>query len=205
MRSKNLQGWSQDVAADTAEALRLASRALELGKDDGNVLWMSAYAIRRFALDMRRAKELAHRSLQLNPNSAIAFAVAGWMEVLTGDSGRGLELLRRAQRLNPRDPRGWYTATVTALAHLVEGRFDDAVSWARQAVEQNPRFAQGQRLLAASFAKLGRRQQAAEVMREVLNMEPQLTLTKLRARMQGMADGVWTKLAEGLRLAGLPE
>ena len=68
-------------------------RALELGKDDGNVLWMAAYAMRRLGQDVPRARELAYRSLVLNPNSAIAMAVAGWMEAELGNSAKALELL----------------------------------------------------------------------------------------------------------------
>ena len=37
-------GQSGETEAETAEGLRLASRAVELGKDDPNVLWMSAFA-----------------------------------------------------------------------------------------------------------------------------------------------------------------
>ena len=83
----SIQGWSHDLNADAKEGLRLAMRALEHGKDDGNVLWMAAYAMRRLGQDVPRARELAYRSLVLNPNSAIAMAVAGWMEAELGNSG----------------------------------------------------------------------------------------------------------------------
>ena len=42
-------------------------------------------------------------------------------------------------------------------------------------------------------------------MREVLNVEPQLTLTKLRARLMFMEEEIWHDYAAALRLAGLPE
>ena len=92
-----------------------------------------------------------------------------------------------------------------AFAHFVEGRFDEAATWAQKALAQNPRYAAGLRILAASLAKLGQRDKAAEAMREVLKLEPQLTLSKLRARSMHYEESVWNKLADGLRLAGLPE
>lgn len=190
---------------EAAEGLRLASRALDLGKDDSNVLWMAAYAIRRFAQDTRRAKELAYRSLLLNPNSAIALAIAGWIEAMTANPEKALELVRRARRLSPRDPRAWFMASAAALAHFAEGRFEDAAAAARETLDQNPRFAQAKRTLAASLAMLGQKEHAAEIVQEVLTMEPQLTLTRLRARLRGMDEGIWNKWAQGLRLAGLPE
>jgi len=202
---RNIQGWAQAPEAEAAEGLRLASLALDLGKDDPNVLWMVAYAIRRFAKDTRRAKELAYRSLLLNSNSAIALAIAGWMEAMTANPEKALELLRRAQRLSPRDPRGWFMASAVALAHFAADRYEDAAAASREALDQNPRFAQAQRMLAASLAMLGRRERAAEIVQEVLKMEPQLTLTRLRARLRGMDERIWSKWAEGLRIAGLPE
>ena len=40
---------------------------------------------------------------------------------------------------------------------------------------------------------------------EVLRMEPQLTLSSLRARTMYAREDVWLKTADGLRLAGMPE
>src|SRR5439155_7985678 len=111
----------------------------ELGKDDANVLWMAAYAVWRIAQDARRVRELANRSLRLNPNSAIALAIMAWTEQTTGNFGKAIELFRRAERLSPRDPRGWLFATGLASAHFYEGHFDEAVSWAEAALVQNPR------------------------------------------------------------------
>jgi TolB-like protein len=200
----SIQGWSH-AAVDAVEGLRLASRALELGKDDGNVLWMAGYAMRRLAQDVHRARELAYRSLVLNPNSAIAMAVAGWMEAELGNSGKALELLGRAQRLSPRDPRGWFIASGMALAHVVDGHFEDAAACARIAVDQNPRSTIALRFLAGSHARLGHKENATKALREMLKIEPHLTLAKLRSRLLGIDEGVWNKVAQGLRLAGLPE
>ena len=201
----SIQGWSHDLNADAKDGLRLAKRALELGKDDGNVLWMAAYAMRRLGQDVPRARELAYRSLVLNPNSAIAMAVAGWMEAELGNSAKALELLRRAQRLSPRDPRGWFIASGMALAHVVDGHFEDAAASARIAADQNPRSTIALRFLAGSLARLGHKEKAASALRDMLEIEPHLTLTKLRERLLGIDERVWSKVAEGLRLAGLPE
>jgi hypothetical protein len=39
----------------------------------------------------------------------------------------------------------------------------------------------------------------------MFKIEPHLTLSKLRSRLLGIDEGVWNKVAQGLRLAGLPE
>jgi len=200
-----VQGWADDPQAETDEGLRVAERAVELARDDSNVLWMAAYAIRELGMDPHRAKDVAYRSLHLNPNSAIALTIAAWIEAPLPNSDQALQLLERAERLSPRDPRGWSMATAAALAYFVEGRYDKAASSAKKALAQNPRFAIALRLLAASLAKMQELDQASEAMKKVLEIEPQLTASKLRARLPFMPQSIWSNLADGLRVAGLPD
>jgi TolB-like protein/tetratricopeptide (TPR) repeat protein len=202
---RSQQGWLKDRALETAEGIRLAARAVELAKNDANVLWMAAYAARQLAMDAQLAKELAYRSLLLNPNSAIALAITGWIEAILANPAKALEHLRRANRLSPRDPKGWFITTGLGMAHFFADEFDEAAAWCKKALAQNPHFALAFRLLAASLAKLGQKDRASEAMRELLKIEPQLTLSNLHARTRFMEESEWIKFSEALRLAGLPE
>jgi TolB-like protein len=200
-----VQGWAQNMTAESIEGARLAARAVEFGQGDGNVLWMSAYVVWHLATDTARAKELADRSLAINPNSAMALTTLAWIETTNANPTKGLELFRRAERLSPRDPRGWFISTGLAAAHFYEGRFDEAALWAQRALNHNPRFAVGLRMLAATLGRQGETDKAAAVMRELLYIEPDLTLTKLRARLMFLNDWCWSRYSDGLRRAGLPE
>ena len=199
------QGWTKAQEADATEGLRLALRAVELGKNDANVLWMAGFVVRVLGADPQRAREFLNRSLQINPNSAIALATAAWNEVMLGNPVRAFELLQRAERLSPRDPRAWYMAAAAAFAHMVAGQYEEAVSCAKRALAHNPRFTRTLRVLAASHARLGRMESAAQVMQEILKIEPHLTLTKLRWRLRHMDEGALNQFSEALRFAGLPE
>jgi TolB-like protein/Tfp pilus assembly protein PilF len=203
---RNIQGWAENPAAEAAEGLALASRAVELGKDDGNVLWMAAYAVWRLAFDARRARELAYRSLRLNPNSAIALAITAWMETHMGEFARAIEMYQRAERLSPRDPRAWLFATGMGMALFFLDRFDEAAYWAEKALADNPRCTIALRTLAGSLAKMGQREQAAIAVQTMLKVEPQLTLSIWRARLKWLDETPWgNRYVEALRLAGLPE
>ena len=92
-----------------------------------------------------------------------------------------------------------------ADAHYVAGQFDQAVFFARKALARNPRSTRTMRILAASLAKAGERQEAADVIRGILALESGLTIAKMRARLNFWPEDLWNKLADGLRLAGLPE
>jgi len=200
-----VQGWAENQELETSKGLQFAERAVEVAKDESNVLWMAAYAIRELGMDPVRAKDIAYRSIHLNPNSAIALTIAAWIEAPLPNPRTALQLLQRAERLSPRDPRAWSMATAQALAHFVEGNYEQSANCAKRALAQNPRFAIALRLLAASLAKTGALDQGAEVMKKVLEIEPQLTATKLRARVPFMPESIWKNLAEGLMLAGMPE
>jgi TolB-like protein/Flp pilus assembly protein TadD len=198
------QGWARDLEGEAAEGLSLAARAIELGSDDANVMWMAARTIWHLSQDAERARELGYRSLQLNPNSAVALAITAWMEVRLGNPAKCIELCARAERLNPRDPRGWLIDTSLGIAHFVERSFDQAAARFERALLRNPRFTIALRDLAATYAMLGKKEKAAAVVQEVLKIEPELTLSKLRARTRIYADD-WHGFAQGLRLAGFPE
>jgi TolB-like protein len=200
-----VQGWAENQELESSKGLRFAERAVELAKDDSNVLWMAAYAIRELGMDPLRAKDVAYRSIHLNPNSAIALTIAAWIEAPLPNPKVALQLLQRAERLSPRDPRGWSMATAQALAHFVEGNYEHAVVSAKKALAQNPRFAIALRLLAASLAKTGALDQAMETMKKILEIEPQLTASRLRARLPFMPQSIWANLEGGLILAGLPK
>jgi len=198
------QGWMKDQG-EARNGLDLASRAVELAKDDANVIWMAAYAILRLQMDQPRARELVRHSLELNRNSAIACALAGVIEANLGNTDEALELLLRAERLSPRDPRGWFIPSKLAWVYFIEGRFEDAISAAKKALNQNPRCALALRFLAASLAGQGRLKDAAQVIREVLRIEPHLTLTKLRARLMFIEDKIWRRYSAALHKGGLPQ
>jgi TolB-like protein/DNA-binding SARP family transcriptional activator/cytochrome c-type biogenesis protein CcmH/NrfG len=203
--TRRFQGWAGDHRAESAEGLRYAARAVELGKDDGEVLWRSANATWHLAMDAARASELIYRALRINPNSSIALTIGGWIELPLGNPEKALELLQRAQRLSPRDPRGWTIAAGLAYAHYQLGKYAEAAALAEKALTENPRFAAALWFLAASLVRLGETQKAAAIVAQVLKMEPTLTISGLRARTMYTREDLWKPLAEDLRRAGMPE
>jgi TolB-like protein len=202
---RRLQGWPQNPEAEAVVGHRLATRAVDLARDDANALWMAAWAIRVLGKDPSRAGELLRLSLQLNPNSVMALTAAAWSESLLGNPTEALQLLDRAERISPRDPRAWLMASARANAHFMGDQYSEAASWARKALARNPRSTRALRILGMSLAILGEMDKAAEVIREVLTIEPGLTISKMRARLDFWTEAAWKKPAEALRLAGLPE
>lgn len=199
------QGWMRDVASETTEGLRLTWRALELGHFDPAVLWMSAFAAFQLGVDPRRALELAYQSVAANSKSAIGLSVAGRLEIYLGRYETGKDLIRRAHRLNPSHPRVWHLAQAMALACLGEAQYEASAVWARKVLAQNPRHTGAMRVLAANLAYLGQTRNAEETLGENLNIEPDLTISKLHARRLFQHESLWRTFSRGLSLAGMPE
>ena len=203
---RRVHSWMQDPDAEAKEGLRLASRAVELGKDDPNVFWMAGYAFFRLRGELTRGRELVRHSLELNPHSGIASAIAAEIETSTGgNTAKALDLVHRGMRLGAGEPRGWFMALKAAWVYFVEGKFDRTISATKRVLDQNPRSPYALRFLSASLAKQGQVNHATDVMRKVQAIEPHLTLTELRTRLPYMEEEIWQNYSAALRVAGLPE
>ncbi len=167
---------------------------------------MAAFAVWSLAGEKREAAcELFRRSVLINPNSAMALTLGGWIETMRGNQRAGRQMIERALLLNPRDPRGWFMSGAMAIAAIIDGNYLEAISWAERALTQNRRFAVALRVLTVALEKVGRHDRAARVLRELLAIEPQLTISGFLARIPVPLVSMAQTYAEALKAAGLPE
>src|SRR5216683_3113067 len=201
-----VNGWISDAANEIAEATRLAQRAVELGKDDAIALGAGGWALAHDARDLGVGAALIDRELLLNSNLAEAWAYGGWVKNWLGEPEVAIERFARAMRLNPLDPRMSAIRSGTAHAHFFLGRYDEAVSWAAMALQDNPDYQPGLRIAAASNAMAGRLDEAHKAVARLRQLNPALrvsTLKDMRGPYRRAED--LSRYEEGLRQAGLPE
>ncbi|WP_441277544.1 winged helix-turn-helix domain-containing tetratricopeptide repeat protein [Tardiphaga sp. 172_B4_N1_3] len=205
---RHFQGWISPDDAHRSEGLALAHSAIERMPNDPQILWMAAFAIWNLA-ETQTAKdaaiELFSRSLAINPNSATALALAGWIETMRGQQQAGRALLDRARRLNPLDPHGWFVSGALAIAAIIDENYPEAINWADKALLQNRRFAVALRALAVALVKTGAHERAAQVVEELLTIEPELTVSAFFARIPVPVESMAKTYADALKAAGLPE
>jgi TolB-like protein/class 3 adenylate cyclase len=199
-------GWISDTANEIAGVTRLAQRAVELGKDDAFALAGSGWALAFVVRDLEVGAALIDRALMLNSNLAEAWFCGGWAKNWLGEPEAAIERFARAMRLSPLDPRVTAMRVGTAHAHFFLGRYDEAASGAAMALQDNPDFQPGLRIVAAGNAMAGRPEQAHKAMARLRQLNPALRVSTLKNVLgpYRQAEDL-SRYEEGLRQAGLPE
>jgi TolB-like protein/class 3 adenylate cyclase len=201
------QGWGPVSDAEIAEGVRLARGAAEAGKDDPDTLRMSAFCLSVFTGAHAAAASAINRALTLNPNSAQAWNASGWVSCFQNEPGPAIQAFRRAMRLSPLDPLRWGSTIGLSFAHMVAGRYEDAIEWADRCLHEQPRSILAMRLEIVCCAHLGRIEEAHCWLERLLELQPGLTIAGWKALYAAtlFAPEILAMYMEGLRKAGLPE
>jgi adenylate cyclase len=197
------QGWSADPARDGARAVGRARSAIEAERDDPSVLWMAGVAIGYLAHDIDTALVLLDRSLGLNPSSASAYQMSGWIRCWAGREKEALAHFHCAIRLSPIDRTMITMQSGLGLALCMDAQYEDSIVWCRKAIVEQASWTASYRPLAASLAQLGRIEEAKLVAEQLRALEPDCSIAKIAA-LYRRSEGA-SRYLEGLRKAGLPE
>lgn len=142
----------------------------------------------------------AETALALNPNAPALIGFLGWLLALYGEWEHGLAILQKGMDLNPHFP-GWFHMAPYFYLHLQE-RFEEASQEAR--AFQMPQLFWDPLLRAAALGRLGREQEAAQAVAEVLHLRPDFSthgrfLISCYVKFDYLTDAI----IDSLRQAGL--
>ena len=196
--------WMIDDVQESAEATRLARKAVHLGADDPVALCMGAYVLAFVAHEFDDAVAFVDRGLAVNPNSAQAWNLSAWVRVWRGEPDLAIDHAARAMRLNPLDPYMSNTHGAVAYAHFLAGRYDMASSCAEKAMRGNPDFLLAIYIFVASNALAGRLETAQKGMARARECNPDLSTSNLGDLAPFRRAEDLALFAKGLREAGLP-
>jgi tetratricopeptide (TPR) repeat protein len=202
---QRLHSFGQVSDVEIAEAVRLARVAIEVGRDDPDALWMAGWTLSGFTSEHATAENVIDRALTLNPSSAHAWIARGLVSVVQDRPDQAIEALERAIRLSPLDRWGRAFTSPLAMAHFAAGRYEEAIQWADRALAAQPDYRPALRIKAVCCAYLDRIEEARNWLGRVLDVEPGLTLTRLKALMPRFSPKLLARFVEGLRKAGLPD
>jgi TolB-like protein/class 3 adenylate cyclase len=202
---RKMAGWMVNRTEETVEAARLARRAIEIGRDDAIALCFAGISLGYMLGKVDDGAAFVDQALALDDNMAIAWNASSWLKLCQGKIDIAIDHGARGLRLSPLDTSNYLWCTDVALAQFCAGRYDDAASWAEAALREQPDFAFGLRVLAASYAMLERPEAAHSAIGRLHNSDPQLRVSNLGDVISPLQPEHRARYIEALKRAGLPE
>lgn len=199
---KALQGWTDDVAADSERALVEAQRAMERDPSSPAALVADgvtrAYARRDYSGAAASYKD----ALRRDPQCAPAWARLSECQSQLGEHESALQSVTYAMELSPLDPQRFVYESYAARTCFVVKRFDAAVAHARDSVRRHALHAPSHRLLVASLWMAGRHDESRESADNYLKLLPGARASDGQNVKAGQA--AMTPFVQALHEAGLP-
>jgi adenylate cyclase len=198
------QGWSEDQMADAKEAASAARLAIERDRNDAVALAIYGHIQSYLIKDYGKAKDYLDRAMAVGPSCALAWGYSSLTCGYLGDYATAVARAERAVRFSPLGPDAFWFEHFLSQAYYLNGRYEDAVAWARMSDAHNSANAANLRCLIASLVVLGEMSEARQIAGRLLQLVPTFRLAAFRARTPLPGD-VRDLFAERLKLAGLPE
>jgi adenylate cyclase len=196
--------WSDSRSRSIAALERSAQDCIERDRASAQCQLSLGFAYR---VPGRRDEEIAafERAVQLDPSLASAHGWLGMALAIGGRPEEAVASLEKAIRLSPNDPAAGLFFESMGWAHFGAGRYGEAVKWSQRTLERNPRDDLAYRTLAASYAQLGRLEEAHGALEEALQLDPDLSLRKVQRQNPTSDPDFMARWLGGLRKAGLAE
>jgi adenylate cyclase len=185
-------------------AVHHASAALERDADDAFALAIGGHVHAFFLRQFRRAISLLDRAIAAGPSSAMAWTMSSCTRGYLGDATLAVHHAEQGVRLSPLDARLFWHEGVLAQAYYIAGEYEPALEWARSSFQRNDWIRFNLRTLIATLAALGRIDEAAEIGRHLLRLQPDFRLGPY-AQLCPFPQRILDTWINRLRLAGLPD
>jgi TolB-like protein/Flp pilus assembly protein TadD len=199
MRSDDLRTVMPEITAAVQTALAIDERDPWAYMAQGQLL----NRLRRF----ENAARALRRALELNPNFAPAYAVLACVLAFQGAFDEAIDSAQHSLGLSPNDRNvGLYAWLGSANAQFAVGRYAEAVTSARLAIEKSPGHIGPHVFLTAALVFRGDTSAAAEAKEALLRLRLGFSLAWMKENMPiPLAGEQSERLREGLRRAGVPE
>jgi adenylate cyclase len=141
------------------------------------------------------------RAVALNPSHHNDLQCYASFLTYAGRPEEAIPLLQKAIRLSPFCPAYEYADLGNALR--MTGRFEEAVSAYKKAIEREPNFFPAYRDLAATYSMMGLDKEARAEAAEVLRINPKFSVDSWAKKMLYKEQSERDKVLDALRKAGL--
>ena len=188
---------------DSARSFDLIDQSVQLNEESDYAHFVRG----RLLLEVRREHSLAiaeaERALELNPNYLYGYVLLGYATICRGDPERGMALVEKALRADPRRVRFAYFEILAIGKFLLED-YAAALELAETAAQRAGYLPYLRVLLAVFHAALGQADKARAQVEALVEVAPDATVRTIR-RPPFKDEADTDKFIDGLRKAGFPE
>jgi TolB-like protein len=181
-------------------AIKFARTAIKLNPSLPEAYAELGYNIIR-KRDFDAATAAAERAIALNPTFADYRLAQVFYSI--GEPARAIAIAKEQMRLDPFHPH--FAPLMVGVAHYHLKEYYDAQHWLSEAIGRAPNHQYGHAFLAATYAQLGRLEDAHAEAAEVLRLNPRYSISGTQERVSVLKRAEdMEHLVDGLRKAGLP-
>jgi adenylate cyclase len=185
-----------------ARGLRLAQEACASAPSDPIALTLASGTL-TLAHRLDEAERLLEKALAHDPWSPVAWLRRGWVSAYQGDSENAIREFTMTLRLMPFEPIRHLAFIGIGCAHFSGQRYGRAARWVQAGIDASPDCFWAARVVAAAAVHSGARSEGRRLLRSLLRKDPNLTVD-LAYKAWPFPRGFRARLADGLKLAGLP-
>jgi TolB-like protein/class 3 adenylate cyclase len=197
--------WRNRLTDDPDETLRrareAAHKAIALDQQD----YRSHWALGTLYLYADQDHDLAlaeyEKAISLCPNQADVLAMMSLVTAFMGRTEEAVDWIEKAKRLNPLHPV-WYDWN-GSFTYYMAREYENALIAAKKTIAIYPKALSAMRILAATYVEMGRMDDAKEIARQILEINPEITISSIR-NTPFQHDSDRERYYAALHEAGLP-
>lgn len=199
-----VQGWTTDKQRETELAQASVQRALDTDASCSLALTIGGLIQAYLRKSLDDARDYYKAALDVNPNESLAWLFTSTMHSYLDEGASAEAAADKALRLSPLDPLAYFFDSLAATAVLSAGDYKKAIELAQRSLKANRTHTSTYRALAIAQALDGRIDEARHTVKDLLVLEPGLTVTGWVDRYPGQVSAQVTRYADALQAAGLP-
>jgi adenylate cyclase len=193
--------WTDDPDVSLAEAGTLVDKAIERDPNDPFSHGVAAL-VSMYRKDFERWALEVETSLSLNPNFAPSLSLRGMLNMYSGRAQAAIDDIELAMRLDPLFTQGYLHHL--GVAHIVAGKYETAAALLRERILLVPETDMSRAYLAAVLGILGKIEEARQVWRELMAINPDYSFAEHIGGMPFKNSEDLDRIKSGLLRAGLP-
>ena len=147
------------------------------------------------------ARISAETAYRLNPQDSSVIFIYAQILIFAEEPVRAIELLKRALRINPRDPMAYNTYSGLTQAYVIAKDYAGGVEWAIRARTAAPGYVHVHLLMAMLQVGLGDLVKARAALDEARRLAPELVQRRLAAKSSGVGKTTGHQFDMLLRIA----